>query len=448
VNVATHTASPAPPLYSAAFVASLPVEDREALVLGMDEDDAALWDRDWDFWARPEQKPPLGDWFIWLILAGRGWGKTRSGAEFVIDRARKGYGPIALIGETAADVRDVMVEVGESSILQISPPDFRPHYEPSKRRLTWPNGVYATTYSGDSPDQLRGPQHATAWADEPAKWKYAQECWDNMEMGLRLGDDPRCVATTTPRPVSLIKALVEDDDVMVVTGSTYDNAANLSDRFRQRVIARYEGTRLGRQELHAELLTDNPGAMWAHDLIEATRTGGTHPALTRVVVGVDPSGGGDEIGIVVAGKGHDGHAYVLADRTLSGSPAAWARATVNAYDAHEADRVVAERNFGGDMVESTLHTVRSTLPVTMVTASRGKQVRAEPIAALYEQKKAHHVGTLAKLEDEMCQWDPDTCDWSPNRMDALVWALTELMLGPEEQDWTQADPVGGYNRNR
>ncbi|MEM8558372.1 MAG: terminase family protein [Bacteroidota bacterium] len=366
---------------------------------------------------------------MWLILAGRGFGKTRAGAEWVIERARAGLGPIALIGETAADVRDVMVEIGDSSILKCSPPDFMPTYEPSKRRLTWPNGVTATTFSGDKPDQLRGPQHATVWADEPAKWRYAVDAWDNMEMGLRLSDDPRCCATTTPRPTRLIKSLVDDDDCVTTSGSTYDNAANLSDRFRERVIAKYEGTRLGRQELHAELLTDNPGALWTHDLIDEHRCRvGDAPALRRVVVAVDPSGGDDEVGIVVAGVGTDGHYYVTADRSLSGSPSAWGKAAVSAYDRAEADRVVAERNFGGDMVKHTLHTVRASLPVRMVTASRGKQRRAEPVAALYEQGRVHHVGAFSKLEDEMCEWDPDTCDWSPNRMDALVWALTDLLV--------------------
>ncbi len=437
-----------PRLYSAAAVAALPEPERAAFFAALSDEEASALAHDWAFWARDAQLPPPGDWFIWLILAGRGFGKTRAGAEYVIERARQGYGPIALIGETAADVRDVMVEVGESSILQVSPPDFRPVYEPSKRRLTWPNGVYATTYSGDKPDQLRGPQHATVWADEPAKWRYALDAWDNMEMGLRLSDDPRCIATTTPRPVALIRNLVEDPACVVVSGSTYENAANLSDRFRERIIAKYEGTRLGRQELHAELLTDNPGALWAHDLLDKHRTGGTHPALVRVVVGVDPSGGGDEIGIVVAGRGHDGHAYVLADRTTGGSPNHWGKTAVGAYDEHAADRVVAERNFGGDMVESTLRTVRPNLPVTMVTASRGKQVRAEPVAALYEQGRVHHVGALPKLEDEMTQWDPDTCDWSPNRMDALVWALSDLMLERQPDDWTGAAPVGGFKRNR
>jgi len=376
-------------------------------------------------WAREKQRPPKGSWFIWLILAGRGFGKTRAGAEWIIHRARQAKGPIALIGETAGDVRDTMVEVGDSSILEVSPPGFRPTYEPSKRRLTWPNGVTATTFSGDEPDQLRGPQHATVWADEPAKWRYADEAWDNMEMGLRLSADPRCVATTTPRPINLIERLVDDEEVQVTRGTTYENAQNLSERFRERIISRYEGTRKGRQELHAEILSDSPGALWSHDIISRTSE---PPAFTRIVVGVDPSGGGDEIGVVTAAKGNDGHGYVLSDDTLHASPQGWAQAVADAYRRHEADRIVAERNFGGDMVRSTIRSVDDTLPVEVVSASRGKQQRAEPVASLYEQERVRHVGHFAELEDELTTWDPDTNDWSPNRLDALVWALTKLML--------------------
>lgn len=417
--------------YSASYLRNLPEEERNAKLASLSDAEIVALKYDWQFWARDKQLPPEGDWFIWLILAGRGFGKTRAGAEYVIERAKQGYGPIALIGETAGDVRDTMVELGDSSILKVSPPDFVPEYEPSKRRLTWPNGVTATTFSGDSPDQLRGPQHATVWADEPAKWKYPEEAWDNMEMGLRLSDDPRCVATTTPRPIGLIQSLVGDDDVAVTQGSTYENEVNLSERFRDRVIAKYEGTRLGRQELHAELLTDNPGALWTHDLIEEYRVReGDAPAMKRIVVAVDPSGGGDDIGIGAAGLGVDGHGYVLEDVTTNGSPHHWGTVAVQCYRRHSGDRIVAERNFGGDMVESTIRTVDRQVPVKMVTASRGKQRRAEPVAAMYEQGKVHHVGALPELEDEMCTWDPDM-DWSPNRMDWCVWALTELMLNHE-----------------
>lgn len=380
--------------------------------------------------------PPPGAWSVWLINAGRGFGKTRTGAEYVIERARQGFGPIGLIGETAADVRDVMVENGPASILEISDASFRPIYEPSKRRLTWPNGVTATTFSGDRPDQLRGPQHATVWADEPAKWRYAEDAWDNMEMGLRVGDDPKAVATTTPRPIKLIRDLVEQSrregsGVVMTTGSTYDNIDNLSGKFRDRIVAKYEGTRLGRQELHAELLLEAEGALWTHELIEAHRVAVAPDGLTRVVVGVDPSGGAAEIGIVVAGllgTRERGHVYVLRDETTSGSPQHWAKRAVRSYIVSAADRIVAEKNFGGDMVLSTIEAADPRAAVSLVTASRGKAQRAEPVAALYEQGRVHHVGAFPKMEDEMTFWEPGSGE-SPNRMDALVWAITDLVFG-------------------
>lgn len=406
----------------------------DALLDSLTDDEAARLAYDWPVWARPEQLPPPGDWFVWLIMAGRGFGKTRAGAEWVIERARQGLGPIALIGETAADVRDTMVELGDSSILKISPPWFYPDYEPSKRRLTWPNGVTATTFSGDKPDQLRGPQHATVWADEPAKWRYADDAWDNMEFGLRLSSDPRCVATTTPRPITLIKGLVNDDACVVTGGSTYDNAANLSDRFRERLLSKYEGTRLGRQELHAELLMDNPGALWSRDEIQHITTSEV-PDLKRIVVAVDPAvthgPEADETGIVVCGVSPVGQAYVLEDASGHYSTNAWAQRVVRLYDRYQADRVVGEVNNGGDLVESNVRTARRNIAFKQVRATRGKQKRAEPVASLYQQGRVWHVGTFPQLEDQMTQWDPDDAGGdSPDRMDALVWGLAELMLRP------------------
>lgn len=375
-------------------------------------------------------------------MAGRGYGKTRTGAEWVRGRIESGrFGRIGLIGETAADVRDVMVE-GESGLLAISPRWNRPKYEPSKRRLTWPNGAIATTYSGDDPEQLRGPQHDTVWADEPAKWRYATEAWDNMEMGLRLGPKPQAAATTTPRAIPLIKALVVDPMTVVTGGSTYDNMANLAPQFIRRVVQKYEGTRLGRQELHAVLLDDNPNALWQRARIEELRTR-SHPPLKRVVVGVDPavSSGEDaaETGIVVAGLGEDGHGYVLDDRSLQGSPATWAGAAVTAYHSRAANLIVGEVNNGGEMIGYTVGTIDKDVPYKAVRASRGKYTRAEPIAALYEQGRVHHVGMFAEMEDQMCQWVPG--DDSPDRMDALVWALTELMLDEEADNTVQ---IGSY----
>ncbi len=405
-----------------------------------------LLQTDWQYLARPSQLPPEGDWFCWLILAGRGFGKTRAGAEWLISRMRSGlYNQAALIGETAADVRDVMVEGPESGILAISPRDFRPVYEPSKRKLTWPNGAIAHTYSGEDPDQLRGPQHDTCWADEPAKWRYADLAWDMMELGLRLGPKPQVCATTTPKPTKLIRALVKDPDCRVTSGSTYDNIANLAPAFIKRVVKRFEGTRLGQQELWAKLLDDVEGALWQRTRIDELRVT-SYPPLVRIVVAVDPavtdSEDSDETGIVVAGVtgGSEPHGYVLADRSLKASPHGWASAAVAAYHTHRCDRLVAEVNNGGDMVEATIRTVDPTVAYKKIHASRGKQTRAEPVAALYEQGRVHHVGLFADLEDQMCNWtatDPD----SPDRVDALVWALTELLLPDEVEQQHLAMPM-------
>ena len=385
----------------------------------------------WEFWARPNQLIPPGDWFVWFLRSGRGFGKTRTGAETVRAWAAQGYSPIALVGETKADVRDIMVEIGDSSLLKISPPGFMPKYEPSKRRVVWPNGVVGIVYSGDEPDQLRGPQHQKAWVDELAKFRYPQEAWDNLEMGLRIGDNPQVVVTTTPRPIRIVLDLLSDSRTVDVQGKTSDNAPNLNPIFLDRIMRKYGGTRLGRQELSGEILEDHPGALWKRAWIEETRLI-VAPELLRVVVAVDPSTtrGGDEWGIIAAGMALLGgieHLFVLEDASLQGTPEQAARAVATLYHKVGADTIVAEVNQGGEMVRTTLHTVDKTLPVKMVYASRGKRTRAEPISAIYEQKRAHHVGAFALLEDELCQWDAKTED-SPNRLDALVWGATELML--------------------
>lgn len=384
-------------------------------------------------WARDTQLPPVGDWRTWLILAGRGFGKTRTGAETVRARVEAGAATrVALVGQTAADVRDVMIE-GESGILAVSPPWFEPKYEPSKRRLTWPNGAIATAYSADEPRQLRGPQHDFAWADELASWA-TPEAWDQLMFGLRLGSDPRVIVTTTPRPTRIIRELLADPTTHATRGSTYDNRANLAPAFFEQIIRKYEGTRLGRQELHAEVLDDVPGALWTRAMLDATRTRTAPPELTRVVVAIDPavtSGeDSDETGIVTVGKDAAGEYHVLADRSCRMTPDGWARRAVAAFDEHNADRIVAEVNNGGDLVEATLRTVRRNIPYAKVHASRGKRVRAEPIAALYEQRRVHHYGDLAQLEDQMVTFTPDGMDGSPDRVDALVWALTELSETP------------------
>jgi predicted phage terminase large subunit-like protein len=390
---------------------------------------------DWRFWARPQQIAPDGDWRVWLIMAGRGWGKTRTGAEYVREQIEsRTCSRFALVGPTAADCRDVMVE-GESGILAISHDGFRPNYEPSKRRLTWPNGTIATTYSADEPDRLRGPQHDGAWCDEPAAWKYP-EAFDMLMFGLRLGSDPRAVVTGTPKPVRLIRELLKSPTTHLTRGSTYENRDNLAPAFLEQIVNRYEGTRLGRQELLGELLDDVPGALWTRQRIDDLRVS-TAPDLIRIVVAIDPAmtanEDSDETGIGVAGKGVDGHLYVLKDLSCRMSPDGWARRAVNAYQEFQADRIVAEVNNGGDLVEQVLRTVDAKVAYKAVHASRGKRVRAEPISSLYEQGKAHHVGSMPDLEDQMCNFTSDGFDGSPDRVDWLVWAASELMLGNQVQ---------------
>ena len=410
-------------------LAGLPEPARASILSSLTEEEAADLVYDWALWARPAQLPPPGDWRIWLVLAGRGFGKTRTGAEFIRAGAeREGCRRMGLLGSTAADVRDVMVE-GESGLLAISPPWNRPKYEPSKRRLTWPNGAIATTYSADEPDRLRGPQHDRLWADEVAAWRYP-DAWDMAMLGLRLGNDPRAIVTTTPKRTALMRELLKMQGVARTGGSTYENRANLAGAFVEQIITKYEGTRLGRQELMAEMLDDVEGALWTWGLIEKSRIEQA-PPLRRVVVGVDPSAtsgdDSDETGIVVAGIGSDGVIYILADRSLRGRPAEWAAAAIRAYHEYEADRVVVEKNNGGEMVEHTIHSLDPTIPTKLVWASRGKLTRAEPISALYEQGKVRHVEAFPALEDQMTTWVPG--EDSPDRMDALVWAATELSGG-------------------
>jgi len=394
----------------------------------------------WRVWARPEQLAPVGAWDVWLILAGRGFGKTRSGAEWVCERANLGALHIYLIGATASDVRDVMVE-GESGIMACSPPWNMPHYEPSKRRVTWPNGCRASTFSADEPNRLRGPQADTAWADELAAWRYP-DAWDQLSLGLRSvksGLLPQAVVTTTPRPTPIIKSLIADPTTVVTRGSTYDNKANLAGAFLRKIERKYEGTRLGRQELYAEVLDDNPGALWKRKNIDDLRVVKA-PEMRRVVVAIDPavSSNADsaETGIIVAGLGVDGHGYVLADYSLSDTPAKWGHAVITAYNAHRANTIIAETNNGGDLVGANVLMAAGNagqlVHFQKVHASRGKQVRAEPVAAIYEQGRIHHVGAFAQLEDQLCDWDPAGGGDSPDRLDALVWAFFHLMVEPRE----------------
>jgi len=435
----------------ASWIASLPQDERTQRLseLAATPAEQATLEYLWPFWARPKQLTPASwEWQFWLILAGRGFGQTRCGAEWVREKVgdpdRRSDIRIALVGRSAPDVRKVMVE-GDSGLLKICPPWNRPKWNPSTRTLRWPNGAQATTYSADEPDQLRGPQHHYAWADELAAWRY-EDSWDQLKFGLRLGSNPQCIITTTPRPTKIVRALLEDArdridaktgrkhrrSVEVTRGSTYENKANLAPTFLREIVSKYEGTRLGRQELHAEVLDDTPGALWRRDPLDEHRIGRRPSKLVRIGIGVDPattSGeNSDETGIVVAGLDENGIGYVLEDASGKYTPAEWAAKVVELFDRWEADFVVAEVNQGGDMVESTLRTVRRSLPIRKVRASRAKRTRAEPVAALYEQKRVHHLGSLIELEDQMCTWVPGVSTVSPDRMDALVWILTELMV--------------------
>jgi phage terminase large subunit-like protein len=413
---------------------AMPEAEMIAVVQGLNDDQAALTDKDWTFWQRDDQKPPLYDWRVWLVMAGRGYGKTRMGAEWVFTAAMANPGArIALIGATLVEARQVMVE-GESGLLALSFGGLL-KWEPSLRKLTWPNGSVATLYSAAEPESLRGPQHDFAWADEIAKWPCGVATWDNVMLGLRLGTRPQAMATTTPRPVPLVKRLVAEAGVATTTGRTHDNIDNLPRDFIAAVEALYGGTRLGRQELEGELIEDFEGALWNREMIEDCRVR-VAPELRRVVIGVDPpiTAGGDACGIVVVGRGVDDKAYVLADHSVSGrSPEGWARAVAAAAELWQADRVVAEGNQGGEMVESTLRAADLSMPIKRVHARVGKSARAEPVAALYEVGRAHHVGAFPALEDELCGLlsggGYEGPGRSPDRADALVWAMHELMLG-------------------
>jgi len=420
-----------------AAIARLEIDEFDRFVTWFDAKEQDEIATHWQLWARKEQLAPEGDWRTWLIMAGRGYGKTRAGADWV--RAVAHGDPqarIALVSASLGEARAVMVE-GQSGILAISPPTRRPDFEPSLRRLTWPNGAQALLYSAGEPEALRGPQHSHAWCDEIAKWETAgnraEAAWDNLLLGLRLGERPRVIATTTPRAVPLLRRLLGDTDVVVTSGATQENADHLPQRFIPDVRNSLASALMARQELDGELLEDLPGALWTRGLLEAVRVPET-PLAERIVIGVDPpaSSGGDACGIVVCGLAQ-GLGYVLADVSVEGaSPERWARCVAEAAAAWAADRVVAEANQGGEMVASVLRAADSDLPLRRVHASRGKAARAEPVAALYEAGRVRHAGTFAALEDQLCGLIAgggyEGPGRSPDRADALVWALTELML--------------------
>jgi phage terminase large subunit-like protein len=431
----------------AAWLASATQDQVDEFLEGLS--DNALLALPWmfEFWALPHQLPPDGAWKTWVIMGGRGAGKTRAGAEWVraqvegaLPEDQGAMRRVALVGETVDQVRDVMV-LGESGILACTPPDRRPDWIASRRLLQWPNGATAQVFSAHEPDSLRGPQFDGAWVDELAKWKKGQETWDQLQFALRLGDNPRQVVTTTPQNVGVLKAILKNPSTVRTHAPTSANRAYLASSFLEEVEARYGGSLLGRQELEGELIEEVEGALWQQADLDRSRLQ-DKPALNRIVVAVDPPvtghKGSDECGILVVGANTEGppqswRAVVLEDASVTGaSPDHWARAAIAAMDRHGADRLVAEVNQGGDLVEQVIRQIDPLVPFRAVHASRGKVVRAEPVAALYEQGRVSHLGGLARLEAQMCQMTRSGFlgRGSPDRVDALVWALTDLVVEP------------------
>jgi len=426
-------------------IALLPEDEKQQVLAGLDMD-SLVWD--WSAWARPEQRPPDNtNWSIWLYLAGRGAGKTRSAAEWIREKAKdtsQGQLRFALVARTAADVRDVVVE-GESGVMNICPPSERPHYEPSKRRLTWPNGNTATLLTADEPDGLRGIQAHYAWADELAAWRQTPDAagmtsWDNLRVATRLGSNPQIIATTTPKRVPVLYSLIEESKkgrVVISKGSTLDNAGNLSNTYLQAITGVYEGTRLAQQELYGEMLDDVEGALWTIEMIEAAREMILPPSTPLRCIGVDPSvaeNPRDECGIVVCASTADRdlykrHAWVLEDATIHGSPEVWANKVVEMARRWGCP-VVAEVNQGGALVRNAINAIDPNVKVLEVHSKHGKALRAEPVVLAYEQSRVHHVNYLPDLESQMTAWIPGETKNSPDRVDALVHAMTALLIKP------------------
>ncbi len=398
----------------------------------------------WPLWCHAYQRPPSVPYTTWLLLGGRGSGKTRAGAQWCLQKLTQGYGRMALVGNTLDDVIDVMVQ-GPSGVMAHAPPWQQGHFCKTQRRLSFGNGAQLLFFSAQDPDRLRGHQFDAAWCDELAKWHYPDRTWDMLQFALRIGQQPQQMVTTTPRPLALLRHLLSDPHTVVTRASTYSNRQNLSPAFFNTVVARYQNTTLGRQELDGVLLEDASGALWQRAAMDAQRVTAA-PALERVVVAIDPPvsshSGSDHCGIVVAGMVGDAHAdtahyYVLADCSVQGqSPAQWAAHAAAVYRQYRADRLVAEANQGGDMVQAVIRAADATIAYRAVYARRGKVLRAEPIAALYERGLVHHVGLLPQLEDQMCVFSYQGLQhWgmrhtrSPDRVDALVWALTDLLYG-------------------
>lgn len=420
------------------LIASLPREVVKAWLKALSDDQARRLLHDFPYWADPAQLPPLGDWLIWLFMGGRGAGKTRAGAEWIRARIAAGDERVALVGPTFSDVREVMIE-GPSGLRALGPDEDRPRYEASRKRLVWPNGAVGYAFSAEDPDGLRGPQYAACWGDEMAAWAKPQETLDTLRMGLRLGAAPRLMVSTTPRPIPALKRLLTARGLVVTRRTTAQNIANLGEGFVEAMHDAYGASRLGRQELEGELIADPPGALFDRNRIEAQTRMDVPATLDRLVVAIDPPASSgprsDECGIIVAGRIGDGagaRAVVLADLSFGPArPADWARTAISAFESYEADCVIAESNQGGEMVASVLHTQAPGLPVRLVHASRGKQARAEPVAALYEAGRVEHSGHFPALVDQMCAFgSAEAGGGSPDRVDALVWAIFELLIRP------------------
>jgi len=420
-------------------------EDLEALLLQLGPAKAEELAYNWPFWARPEQIAPAGDWNTWFINAGRGFGKTRAGVEWVRGLIKNGYKRVSAIAATNSDIERVMIN-GESGFLSRcwsgdktdkGVPMGKPIWSPTKRLLTWENGAYVQFFSAEEPERLRGPQFEAAWCDELAAWNRDRDTWDMLQFCLRLGKHPQVCVTTTPKPTKLVRDIMKNPKTIVTYGSTFDNSANLASTYLEAVKSQYEGTRLGRQELYAEILDEASGALWTRQLLSTCEVEVDNPVefaktLARVVVSVDPAvssnAESDLTGIVVAGMDINGVCYILQDATDRFTPEGWAARAIELYNEYGADRIVAERNQGGEMVRYTFKTIDETIPIKLVHASRGKFARAEPVSALYERGRVKHVRGLDLLEDQMVQWCPLGSIGSPDRLDAMVWAVTELAL--------------------
>lgn len=434
--------------FTAKDLRGLPEDQVKEALASLSKKQLEELNHDWYFWARPDQLEPDTDWLTWFCCAGRGWGKTRAGVEWVRHRVKRGDKRIAAVAATNSDILRTMVQ-GESGFLNHCWEGDKtykgahigfPEWSPTKRTLSWANGARVEFFSSEEPERLRGPQYHSAWADELAAWNKDEDTWSMLQFTLRLGKKPQVMVTTTPKPTRLVRKLLKDPTTHVTTGSTFENSDNLAGSFIKSIKEQYEGTRLGRQELYAEVMEEAEGALWTVDMIDSCQVSREDlPEFTRIVVAIDPATSAnkesDMTGIVVAGVDVNGKGYILGDYTERLSPQGWASKAIDLYHKWEADRIVAEGNQGGDMVKRTIQIEDETVPVKIVKASRGKYARAEPVSALYERGLVNHLrnpeygATLNELETQMTTWEPLGSIGSPDRLDALVWALTEIMLG-------------------